>query len=502
MPPVFPVATVPKGAPHYRDDFGDARGAGADAHKHQGNDVFAPYGAPVFAVVDGRVEMRVEGRGGVVVYLHGSDGDTYYYAHLAAWEGSDREVRAGDAIGYVGQTGNACVAGTGPLCSGRTLTDPHVHFQHGHPGANWIDPFPFLQSATHVTVDDPPAVPPAPPAPGQSPAPPTQPTPTPAPPPAPSSAPKTASKTLLAKALVRAYADKHNGAAPPEQLRYVLAQALGEGTLSSFYAGSNNVGSMHATDAFHKAHGNDAGYGMFAVRDGSPGAYYITRLSVFPSLALGARAYLDLIEHDVGNLDDEDIVDASTFAQRLYIHAYFTMGHPNRTPPKDRVEAFIAGTETDDDDSNVEDYAALIEASLPDADAALEGASAEPGDPTATTNGPPFAPIFDRLSGKIGATEDDARKALGDAADKPPQNGAAISLTEALSPDAGGQGFWIFTAGPTPAVSPTVKPTGPAEVPPRDATPAKPSRVGTVLATVAVAAAAVGIFVVTGGKAA
>jgi hypothetical protein len=484
MPPVFPVATVPQGAPTFPPPpgglFGAPRGSGAEAHKHQGDDIFAPYGAPVFAVVDGRIDQKVEKRGGVVVYLHGDDGDTYYYAHLAAWEGGPRDVRAGDVVGYVGQTGNSCKTGEGPLCSGATTTDAHLHFQHGHPAANWIDPLPFLSAATHVTVDNPPAVP-APPG--------AAPSPTPAPSPSSPAAAPTA--RLLAKALSQAYSDKHNGQAPPEAIRFAVAQAIAEGSLSSAYAGSNNVGSMHATDAFHKAHANDPGYGLLSVRDGTTGAYYITRLSIFPSLELGARAFLDLVERDVSDLADEDLIDADEYARRLYVRGYFAMGHPNRTPLKDREEAYNAGTETDDDDKNVDDYSRIIEDNLTAADAAIADIPNEPGDPSAVTVGPPFAPLFDRLSGKTGATLDDVKAALGPGADTPPAGTGGITLAEALSAPAG-DGVWMFVTGPVPAVSPEVRAEGPERSPRAPGTSSSSSKAGAIVALLATVLAGAG----------
>jgi murein DD-endopeptidase MepM/ murein hydrolase activator NlpD len=48
--------------------------------------------------------------GGRQIYLAGSDGITYYYAHLSGYANglkNGQSVGQGDAIGFVGSTGNA-----------------------------------------------------------------------------------------------------------------------------------------------------------------------------------------------------------------------------------------------------------------------------------------------------------------------------------------------------------------------------------------------------------
>ena len=101
---------------------------------HNGTDIFAPADSAVFAVTSGTARNATDTKGGNVVYLTGSDGRVYYYAHLSHWayEESPRKVEAGDLIGYVGTTGNA---------KGRP---PHVHFEIKTPTVGPIDPFPEL----------------------------------------------------------------------------------------------------------------------------------------------------------------------------------------------------------------------------------------------------------------------------------------------------------------------------------------------------------------------
>lgn len=126
---VFPVPGLSARA--IQSQFGAARAAGT--REHEGVDIFADRGTPVVAVADGVAQRGTNGLGGNVVWLqpHTRDG-TFYYAHLERWAiDGTATVRAGDVLGYVGNTGNA-----------RT-TAPHLHFGIYARGA--IDPLPFLQ---------------------------------------------------------------------------------------------------------------------------------------------------------------------------------------------------------------------------------------------------------------------------------------------------------------------------------------------------------------------
>ena len=111
--------------------FGDPRDAGR--RNHHGVDIFAPRGTPVRAVIDGRVRTDTGNRGGKVIWLSPLDGRRrrLYYAHLDDWAvASGAVVRAGEIIGYVGNTGNA-----------RT-TLPHLHFGVYDRGP--VDPYAYL----------------------------------------------------------------------------------------------------------------------------------------------------------------------------------------------------------------------------------------------------------------------------------------------------------------------------------------------------------------------
>jgi murein DD-endopeptidase MepM/ murein hydrolase activator NlpD len=112
------------------NDWGAPRSGG---RTHQGNDLFAQYGAPNIAVVSGQMEIELGGLGGIAVWVHGDDGVSYYYAHLSRVEGIARRVARGEVIGYVGDTGNA--AG-GP---------PHTHFGIRSNGM-MVNPYPTLRA--------------------------------------------------------------------------------------------------------------------------------------------------------------------------------------------------------------------------------------------------------------------------------------------------------------------------------------------------------------------
>lgn len=124
---VFPVAA--EGRPSFSDDWGAPRSGG---RSHQGNDIFAPEGTPLLAVDDGRVFFGTGSLGGNIARLEATDGARYIYSHLVAFEGEERAVKAGEVIGYVGNTGNA--AGL----------PHHVHFEVHPDGGDAVNPFPML----------------------------------------------------------------------------------------------------------------------------------------------------------------------------------------------------------------------------------------------------------------------------------------------------------------------------------------------------------------------
>jgi murein DD-endopeptidase MepM/ murein hydrolase activator NlpD len=136
---VFPVY----GPSGYGDSFQAPR-SDVPGGWHHGDDIFAPLGAPVLAVADGTVFSVGRNRiGGNRLWLQDDLGNQYYYAHLSAYTplaSNGLHVRAGDVLGFVGNTGDA--AG-GPY---------HLHFEI-HPATllflgydGVVDPTPYLDA--------------------------------------------------------------------------------------------------------------------------------------------------------------------------------------------------------------------------------------------------------------------------------------------------------------------------------------------------------------------
>lgn len=132
---VFPV-----GAPfNFASTFGAPRMVGTPyEHTHQGTDIFATEGTPLYATARGVIARKaVAVLGGNKLWLVAADGTQYYYAHLTSYADGIEDgtvVEAGQVIGYVGDTGNA------------KGTPPHVHFEIHPGGGPAFDPYPILDA--------------------------------------------------------------------------------------------------------------------------------------------------------------------------------------------------------------------------------------------------------------------------------------------------------------------------------------------------------------------
>lgn len=88
-----------------------------EAAFHQGLDISATKGQPVYATADGKVDAaNYEGEYGNMVVVKHDFGITTRYGHLSGFNVKrGQDVHRGDVIGYVGSTGRA--------------TGPHLHYE-------------------------------------------------------------------------------------------------------------------------------------------------------------------------------------------------------------------------------------------------------------------------------------------------------------------------------------------------------------------------------------
>jgi murein DD-endopeptidase MepM/ murein hydrolase activator NlpD len=134
---VFPVF----GPAAFGDTFGAYRGDVAGKW-HHGEDIVAPRGTPILAVANGTLfSVGWNDIGGWRLWLRDDAGNEFYYAHLSAYSPlavDGRRVKAGDVVGFVGNSGDADGGIT------------HLHFEiHpvdllslGYDGV--VAPYPFL----------------------------------------------------------------------------------------------------------------------------------------------------------------------------------------------------------------------------------------------------------------------------------------------------------------------------------------------------------------------
>jgi len=140
---LFPMGPAPRCA--ILDNFGDSRSGG---RRHEGIDILATLGQDVYAVADGELMNQADASASLSGNgwgLTSDDGTYFFFAHLSSFAAGlqlgDR-VRAGQIIGYVGDTGNP-----GP-------GNYHLHFEV-HPGGQnraAVDPLPLLGIPAACTI--------------------------------------------------------------------------------------------------------------------------------------------------------------------------------------------------------------------------------------------------------------------------------------------------------------------------------------------------------------
>ncbi len=128
--------TCPVDGPHsFTDTWGAPRSGG---RSHRGVDMLAARGTPLVAIEAGTLSrLSNSSLGGITIWLRGTSGDTFYYAHLDSWAAGIYEgmsVSVGDLVGYVGTTGNA------------PSHIPHLHFEYHPGGGGAVNPTPLVTS--------------------------------------------------------------------------------------------------------------------------------------------------------------------------------------------------------------------------------------------------------------------------------------------------------------------------------------------------------------------
>ena len=129
---LMPVAGVTR--KHIANTWHAPRGSG---RRHEGQDIFAKRGTPIYSATRGYVYNIGENNlGGQTVSVIGAGGRVYYYAHLDSYAEGLTEgdyVTPQTKLGEVGTTGNA------------QGTPPHLHFGVYTPSGA-IDPLPLIES--------------------------------------------------------------------------------------------------------------------------------------------------------------------------------------------------------------------------------------------------------------------------------------------------------------------------------------------------------------------
>lgn len=141
---VFPVL----GPCYFTDTWGAPRSGG---RRHEGVDIIAASGTPVYAVTAGTITRQFFDKpgslGGNALRLTAPDGSYFHYAHFSTFAEGIKVgsvVRAGEVIGYVGATGNT--------------STPHLHFEYHPGGGAAVNPYPITKAIDRCKVTTPPEI--------------------------------------------------------------------------------------------------------------------------------------------------------------------------------------------------------------------------------------------------------------------------------------------------------------------------------------------------------
>jgi murein DD-endopeptidase MepM/ murein hydrolase activator NlpD len=116
----------------------------SEGRTHDAIDIVAPADTPVIAAADGQIQKLFQSeRGGTTIYQLSADQKMiFYYAHLARYADGlteGKQVRQGEVIAYVGDTGNAGAGNYHLHFSIAIVADPKRYWE----GTN-INPYPLL----------------------------------------------------------------------------------------------------------------------------------------------------------------------------------------------------------------------------------------------------------------------------------------------------------------------------------------------------------------------
>jgi peptidoglycan LD-endopeptidase LytH len=117
----------------------------SEGRTHDAIDIIAPAETPVLAAADGQIQKLWQSeRGGITIYQLSADRKLiFYYAHLARYADGlteGKQVRQGEVIAYVGDTGNAGTGNYHLHFSIATVSDPKRYWE----GTN-VNPYPLLR---------------------------------------------------------------------------------------------------------------------------------------------------------------------------------------------------------------------------------------------------------------------------------------------------------------------------------------------------------------------
>jgi len=139
-PLIIPVAGVRPD--QLIDTFSASRSEG---RTHDAIDIMAPAETPVLAAAEGQIQKLFQSeRGGTTIYQLSADQKLiFYYAHLARYAdglSEGKQVRQGEVIAYVGDTGNAGPGNYHLHFSIAAVSDPKRYWE-----GTSINPYPLLR---------------------------------------------------------------------------------------------------------------------------------------------------------------------------------------------------------------------------------------------------------------------------------------------------------------------------------------------------------------------